>query len=130
MWHRCNERDGEAEEERAVLQHAVRAEAEEERADAEEERDAVGDDDEHPRIAVIRLEFEAARGAALVRRDPALEQRPLAAARAAAAESAKNGGPESGRHTSVKRREKGDDSATGQLAFSSEGGNSSLEPSG
>src|SRR3954465_13540694 len=53
MWHWEDQRHREEKQERAVLQHAVRTEAEEGRADAEEERDAVGDHDEHPRVAMI-----------------------------------------------------------------------------
>src|SRR5256885_10376677 len=85
---RGDDRQRQRQEEGRVRQRALRAEAEVERGDAEEHRDAVGDDDEEPGVAVVALVEEPARGAALVRFDEALEQRTVAALRTAAAKAA------------------------------------------
>src|SRR6266513_3153400 len=73
---RGDDRQRQREEKGRVRQPVLRTEAEVERGDPEEHRDAVGDDDEEPRVAVVALVEEPARRAALVRGDEADEQRP------------------------------------------------------
>src|SRR4051794_19190324 len=62
--------------------------AEVEDGDAGQQRDAIGDDHEHQRVAVIALIEQAAFAAALVRLEKALEELSFAAAGAAAAQTA------------------------------------------
>src|SRR5947209_6978375 len=66
------------------------------RSDAGQQRDAVGDDHEHQRVAVVALIKQAAFGAALVRFQEAEEKRAFAAARATAAQTAHEGSTDGG----------------------------------
>src|SRR5258707_936947 len=66
---------------------AVRVDAEVERGDAEEDGDAVGDDHEHQRVAVVALIEKLAFGATLEALESAAEELTLAASRASAAQT-------------------------------------------
>jgi hypothetical protein len=78
--HRRDHRDEERDEEECREDPARRAVAEVERDDAEEDRDAIGDDHERPDVAVVAQVQDTADGTALVRFDPANEERAFAAA--------------------------------------------------
>src|ERR1700674_3634953 len=56
--------------------------------DAEEDRNAIGDDHEHPRVAVVRLIEEMTLRTALMNPNPAPEEISLATARTSTAQSA------------------------------------------
>ena len=89
---RRQERDRQRAEEEGGAEPAVRMDAEVEDGDAGQQRDAVGDDHEHQRVAVVALIEQAAFGAALVRFQEAREELSFAAAGTAAAQSAHEGG--------------------------------------
>src|ERR1051325_1542445 len=86
--HGGDHRQEEGDEEERRVDPVRRSESEIDGHDAEEDRDAVGDDDEHPDVAVVAQVDDAADGTAFVGLDPADEQGSLAASRTASPPSA------------------------------------------